>query len=48
MSIAAELAMKQTAVRGPRTFFAALHDELYLLTAEKFQRYAKIHVESWE
>ncbi|ORX49968.1 Hydroxyethylthiazole kinase [Piromyces finnis] len=48
MSIAAELAMKQPIVRGPRTFFAALHDELYLLTAEKFQKYAKIHVESWE
>jgi len=48
MSVAAELAMKQTSVRGPRTFFAALHDELYLLTAETFQRYAKVHVESWE
>jgi len=48
MSIAAELAMKQTSVRGPRTFFAALHDEIYLLTAEKFQRYAKIQVDSWE
>ncbi|ORX81547.1 TMP-TENI-domain-containing protein [Anaeromyces robustus] len=48
MCIAGELAMKQTSVRGPRTFFAALHDEIYLLTAEKFQRFAKIHVESWE
>jgi len=48
MSIAGELAMKQTSVRGPRTFFAALHDEIFLLTAETFQKYAKIHVESWE
>jgi thiamine-phosphate diphosphorylase/hydroxyethylthiazole kinase len=48
MSIAAELALKQTSIRGPRTFFAALYDEIYLLTAEKFQRYAKINIESWE